>query len=137
MLNLPKIFETVIYADDLDEAKDFYTQVMGLRLLSHNDLMLVFEIKESYLLVFNPSKSSVAGRQVPSHGTYGQGHIAFVITEAEQKTWRSRLAEASIEIESEVCWDNGARGTSIYFRDPAGNSIELAPPSLWSYLKNP
>ena len=137
MLNLPKIFETVIYADDLDAAKDFYTQVMGLHLLSHNDLMLVFEIKESYLLVFNPSKSSVGGRQVPSHGTHGQGHIAFVITEAEQKTWRSRLAEADIEIESEVSWDNGARGTSIYFRDPAGNSIELAPPNLWSYLKNP
>ncbi len=29
----------------------------------------------------------------------------------------------------EVNWDQG--GTSLYFRDPAGNSIELAPPTLW------
>ena len=137
MPSLLKIFETVLYADDLDAAKVFYAHVMGLRLLSQNDLMLVFELDESYLLIFNPDKSSVAGRQVPSHGTRSRGHIAFVITENERETWRTRLADAGIEIESEVCWDDGARGTSIYFRDPAGNLIELAPPNLWTYLKNP
>jgi catechol-2,3-dioxygenase len=137
MPNSIKIYETVLYANDLDAAKTFYTQVMGLRLLSQNELMLVLSIDESYLLIFNPDKSSVLGRQVPSHGTRGQGHIAFVITEDERGPWKTRLAEADIEIESEVQWDNGARGTSIYFRDPAGNSIELAPPNLWTYLKNP
>jgi len=132
-----KIFETVLYSDNLDAAKTFYSRVMGLRLLSQNDLMLVFSIDESYLLIFNPDKSEVAGRLVPSHAARGQGHIAFTITEDEKKTWRARLADAGIEIESEVRWDDGARGTSIYFRDPAGNSIELAPPNLWTYLKNP
>ena len=29
-----------------------------------------------------------------------------------------------------VTWPNGAR--SIYFRDPAGNSLECAEPGLWS-----
>ncbi len=137
MPNMLKIFETVLYSDNLDAAKTFYSQVMGLRLLSQNDLMLVFSIDESYLLIFNPDKSEVAGRLVPSHAARGQGHIAFTITEDEKKTWRARLADAGIEIESEVRWDDGARGTSIYFRDPAGNSIELAPPNLWTYLKNP
>ncbi len=136
MPNILKIFETVLYSDNLDAAKTFYSQVMGLRLLSQNDLMLVFSIDESYLLIFNPAKSEVAGRLVPSHAARGQGHIAFTITEDEKKTWRARLADAGIEIESEVRWDDGARGTSIYFRDPAGNSIELAPPNLWTYLKN-
>ena len=137
MPNSLKIYETVLYANNLDAAKTFYTQVIGLRLLSQNDLMLVFELNESYLLIFNPDKSSVVGRQVPSHGTRGHGHIAFVITDNERETWRTRLADAGIEIESEVCWVDGAHGTSIYFRDPAGNSIELAPPNLWTYLKNP
>ena len=136
MPNMLKIFETVLYSDNLDAAKTFYSQVMGLRLLSQNDLMLVFSIDESDLLIFNPDKSEVAGRLVPSHAARGQGHIAFTITEDEKKTWRARLADAGIEIESEVRWDDGARGTSIYFRDPAGNSIELAPPNLWTYLKN-
>ncbi|MGY8747155.1 MAG: VOC family protein [Pirellulales bacterium] len=133
MPNSIKIYETVLYANDLDAAKTFYTQVMELRLLSQNELMLVLSIDESYLLIFNPDKSLVLGRQVPSHGTSGQGHIAFVISEDERDPWKTRLAEADIEIESEIQWDNGARGTSIYFRDPAGNSIELAPPNLWTY----
>ena len=32
-------------------------------------------------------------------------------------------------IESEVNWDRG--GTSIYFRDPEGHSVELATPGVW------
>ncbi|MDQ3546548.1 MAG: glyoxalase/bleomycin resistance/extradiol dioxygenase family protein, partial [Verrucomicrobiota bacterium] len=43
--------------------------------------------------------------------------------------WRERLQEAGVAIESEVEWPEGGR--SLYFRDPAGNSVELAPPTLW------
>ena len=32
-------------------------------------------------------------------------------------------------IEADFRWPNGAR--SIYVRDPAGNSIELADPAIW------
>jgi hypothetical protein len=39
------------------------------------------------------------------------------------------LRQAAIPIEREVEWEEG--GHSIYFRDPAGNVVELAPPSLW------
>jgi catechol 2,3-dioxygenase-like lactoylglutathione lyase family enzyme len=34
-----------------------------------------------------------------------------------------------IEIEADFRWPNGAR--SLYFRDPAGNSVELADPAIW------
>jgi catechol 2,3-dioxygenase-like lactoylglutathione lyase family enzyme len=34
-----------------------------------------------------------------------------------------------ITIEAEVTWPNGGR--SLYFRDPAGNSLEIASPSIW------
>jgi hypothetical protein len=37
-----------------------------------------------------------------------------------------------VEIEREVDWDEG--GTSLYVRDPAGNSVELAPPTIWGGL---
>jgi catechol 2,3-dioxygenase-like lactoylglutathione lyase family enzyme len=40
------------------------------------------------------------------------------------------LRKAGVSIEREVDWDEGGR--SIYFRDPAGNVVELAPPTLWS-----
>jgi catechol 2,3-dioxygenase-like lactoylglutathione lyase family enzyme len=35
-----------------------------------------------------------------------------------------------IAIESKVQWELG--GQSLYFRDPDGNSLELATPGLWS-----
>lgn len=137
MVQAQQIYETVLYADDLAAAADFYRDVMGLPLLSQNSLMLVFGVGENYLLVFDPERSSVPGRAVPSHGTTGSGHVAFRTPPEELPDWRKRLAEAHIEIETEVDWADGARGRSIYFRDPAGNSVELAPPILWSYLHNP
>ena len=39
------------------------------------------------------------------------------------------LAEQRVAIEREVDWPGG--GFSLYFRDPAGNSLELATPRLW------
>ncbi|MCB1424836.1 MAG: glyoxalase/bleomycin resistance/extradiol dioxygenase family protein, partial [Notoacmeibacter sp.] len=43
--------------------------------------------------------------------------------------WRAHLQDHGIGIEADFRWPNGAR--SIYFRDPAGNSIEFAEPSIW------
>ena len=128
-----EVLETVIYADDLDVAAEFYGQKLGLELLSKNELMLVMRAGKAYLLVLDASKSSVPGRLVPSHGMSGAGHVAFVADEGEREEWKVRLANAEIDIESIVEWDGG-RGDSIYVRDPAGNSVEFAPPGLWSYL---
>ena len=96
--------------------------------------MLVLGVGDNYLLIFDPRKSSVPGRDVPSHGTQGEGHIAFTAEDHELPAWREHLASCDIPIESEVSWANGERGTSIYVRDPGGNSVELAPPVLWSHL---
>lgn len=127
------VLETVIYAEDLDAAAEFYGDKLGLKLLSQNELMLVLAVGEAYLLIFDASKSSVPGRLVPSHGAAGAGHVAFVADDDERQEWKVKLANAQIEIESIVEWDKG-RGYSIYVRDPAGNSVEFAPPGLWSYL---
>jgi catechol 2,3-dioxygenase-like lactoylglutathione lyase family enzyme len=43
--------------------------------------------------------------------------------------WREHLAQAGVAIEKDVNW--GGSSQSIYFRDPAGNSLELATPTLW------
>ena len=134
MQQLERVYETVLYADDLESAAEFYTKVMRLKLLSQTELMLVLSIGENYLLIFDPLKSSLPGRLVPSHGCEGQGHVAFAVAEPELQAWRMHFAEHGVEVEKEVEWDSGRRGRSIYVRDPAGNSVELAPPILWSYL---
>jgi hypothetical protein len=44
--------------------------------------------------------------------------------EAQIDPWRDHLGREGIAIEAEVAWPEG--GHSIYFRDPSGNSVELA-----------
>lgn len=134
MIAANRIYETVLYAEDLSAAAKFYVEGLGLRLLRQSELMLVLAVDNNYLLIFDAKRSALSGRAVPSHGMTGNGHIAFVAEASELPAWRDRLAGAGIEIEAEVDWDDGRRGRSIYVRDPAGNSVELAPPILWSYL---
>ena len=70
---------------------------------------------------------------MPPHGAAGPGHMAFAATEAELDAWKERLASAGITVEQEHRWPGGGR--SLYLRDPAGNSVELATPAVWGILE--
>ena len=130
-----RIFESVLYADDLPAAERFYRDVLGLEVISSDELMLTFRCSGGVLLVFNPARSARSGRGIPSHGTSGAGHLAFVATDEEREAWKQRLIDAGVSIEAEIDWKQGGR--SLYFRDPAGNSIEFAPATLWGDLLQP
>lgn len=86
------------------------------------------------VLLFVPEHTSsvpghVNGALIPLHGSRGAGHVAFAVHEADLIAWKERFDAAGIPIESEVQWPSGGR--SLYVRDPAGNSVELATPNLW------
>jgi catechol 2,3-dioxygenase-like lactoylglutathione lyase family enzyme len=81
------------------------------------------------LLIFDPSRASLPGRPVPSHGATGAGHVAFSIEDGTLEAWTEALRGRGIEIEQEKEWQRGGR--SIYVRDPAGNSVELVDGDLW------
>ena len=124
-----RIFETVLYAEDLAAAERFYQEALGLESLGRSALSVVLRCGDGVLLIFDPRKSGVPGRGVPSHGAAGAGHVAFPAKPDDLPAWRDQLRRAGVSIEREVDWDEGGR--SIYFRDPAGNSVELAPPTIW------
>ncbi len=128
-MRVDRIFETVLYAEDLAAAERFYHETLGLEVLQRSALVVVFRCGQGVLLVFDPRRSSVPGRDVPSHGTTDAGHVAFAAKPEDLPAWREQLQRAGVPIEQEVQWDEG--GTSMYFRDPANNSVELAPPTLW------
>jgi catechol 2,3-dioxygenase-like lactoylglutathione lyase family enzyme len=86
-------------------------------------------MKEQMLLVFNPAVTLSGQEETPPHGVKGDGHLAFAVTEPELTGWRKRLGEFKVEIEKEMTWPSG--GKSIYFRDPAGNSLEFATSKIW------
>ena len=131
------ILETVLYATDLDAVEGFYRDVLGLEPFAKvSGRHLFYRCGIQVLLIFNPEATrqpSTAGIPVPTHGAEGEGHLCFRATAAEIDAWQDRLTANGIAIEMDFEWPQGGR--SIYFRDPAGNSIEFAEPRIWGYDK--
>lgn len=130
------VYETVLYAEDLDAAEAFYRDIVGLRPISrHSDRGMTFRVDESsVLLVFDPRLTVLPHATVPSHGAVGAGHVAFRVEPGTLATWRERAVSAGVEIEREVDWPGprgGGGASSFYVRDPAGNSVEFADGEIW------
>ncbi|HEX6748360.1 MAG TPA: VOC family protein [Longimicrobium sp.] len=124
-----EILETCLYAEDLDAAERFYTEVLGLeRIARVEGRHVFFRCGGRVFLVFDP-RETAAGGFIPGHGAAGAGHACFAAAAGELEGWRAHLRARGVEIEQEKEWPGGGR--SIYFRDPAGNSIELGTPSIW------
>jgi len=129
------ILEASLYVDDLDAADEFYGHILGLeRIQRIGNRHVFFRCGTSVLLLFNAEEtekpSSNPRLPVPPHGARGPGHVCFAQPRKDLLRMRERLREAGTEIEAEFDWPSGAR--SIYFRDPAGNSVEIAEPHLWT-----
>ena len=128
------VLEAAVYVDDLDRAGDFYGGLLGLgEILRVDGRHVFFRCGSTVLLCFiaeaTRQPSTNPDLPVPSHGATGAGHVCFAAERAALDAWRTRLESQGIGIEADFEWPNGAR--SIYVRDPAGNSVELAETRLW------
>jgi catechol 2,3-dioxygenase-like lactoylglutathione lyase family enzyme len=130
MSDILTVVETAVYADDLDRAEAFYRDVLGLALLrKESGRHVFFRVgTASVLLIFNP-ETTLRGDVLPAHGSRGPGHFALGIPTEALDGWRDRLTRHGVAIEQEVTWPGGGR--SLYFRDPAGNAVELVTPGVW------
>jgi catechol 2,3-dioxygenase-like lactoylglutathione lyase family enzyme len=129
-LYLEGVLETCLYVDDLAIAELFYGQTLGLEFVSRQERRHVFfRIGSGMLLIFDPLQSAAPDSALPRHGTTGSGHVAFAVNQRDLAAWQTRLHEAGVVIEQIVEWPSGSR--SCYFRDPAGNSLELTSPAIW------
>jgi catechol 2,3-dioxygenase-like lactoylglutathione lyase family enzyme len=127
-----RVYETVVYASDVDRTTAFYRDVLHLRQIDGPDqYSAALRLgDDSVLLIFDPTRASTPGRLVPAHGAVGAGHIAFAVGPGALSAWRRRLSELGVELEQEQTW--GDDGASLYFRDPAGNSVELVEGEIWA-----
>jgi catechol 2,3-dioxygenase-like lactoylglutathione lyase family enzyme len=135
MVLSPKaVLETSLYITDLERAMAFYEGVLGLRRIDDGyfaggrGTALQVGQGPSVLLLFRADMTRLGG-ELLAHGTTGAGHVAFRVEPEELPSWRERLHEHDVAIEKEFCFGNQA--PSIYFRDPDGNSLELAVSSIW------
>lgn len=129
-MRLRQVLETCLCVDDLGKAELFYRDVLGLELYDRQEGRHVFfRCGQQMFLLFDPRASSQADAKVPPHGTSGPGHVCFAAREDELPLWQSQLESRGIGIEAIVEWPEGGR--SLYFRDPAGNCLEIATPRIW------
>lgn len=129
------VLEAALYVDDLDAAQAFYGGVLGLEQIARvGNRHVFFRCGSTILLLFNPAETVKPTKNlklpVPPHGATGAGHVCFALDGDGLTALQAHLVEHGVSIEADFLWPNGAR--SIYFRDPAGNSVEYAEPRLWS-----
>jgi catechol 2,3-dioxygenase-like lactoylglutathione lyase family enzyme len=129
------ILETSLYVANLDRSRAFYEALFGFTPFFHDERMCAMEIpNEQVLLLFRHGMTDQPapapnGAMIPPHHGSGALHLAFAIPWGEAAAWQTHLAAHDIALESSVVWPAG--GTSLYFRDPDGHSLEVATPGLW------
>lgn len=129
-MRVDRVLETCLYVDDLEAAEAFYRDVLGLEPVAKSEGRHVFfRCGQGMFLLFNPEQTVIKTGKAPTHGAHGQGHVAFAMDMSEVDGWRSYLESMDVEIETDVTWPGGGR--SLYFRDPAGNSLEVTTLETW------
>ena len=127
--------EAALYVADLERARTFYREVVGLVETAVFDDAAFLQIGvDATLILFQIDALETRVSVIPAHGSRGRGHVALAIGPNEMASWRERLQAHSIEVEHEQDWPLGTH--SLYFRDPDDNSLELIDnthyPQLWA-----
>jgi catechol 2,3-dioxygenase-like lactoylglutathione lyase family enzyme len=125
------VLETSLYASDLEAARFFYGTVLNLPVVfDEPDRHLSFRCGRGILHVFVASVTRET-ESLPAHGADGAAHAALAVPYDQMEAWRDRFDDYDVPIENTASWPHHEHAVSLYVRDPAGNSIELATPELW------
>jgi catechol 2,3-dioxygenase-like lactoylglutathione lyase family enzyme len=128
------VLETSLYVDDIERARAFYQRLFGFETFFCDQRMCAMGVPGGQvLLLFHRGHTNTpapaAGGFIPPHHGDGPLHLCFAIPWRELATWEAHLRSHDIAVESRLTWPAG--GTSLYFRDPDNNSLEVATPGLW------
>ena len=124
------VLETVLYHDGRvrEAVRRFYGEVLGLPLVAGWDDGLAFRVGAGVLLLFDRQRLAERSGPIADHGARGPGHACVQAAAGEYERWREQLASDGIEIVHDHNW---GRGRSFYFKDPAGNMLEIADSDFW------
>lgn len=129
-MNFTQIKETCLYVHDLEQAKKFYHEALGLPIIDYRPSQHLFlKAGTSVLLLFNPqdSKTKISP---PAHFGGGKQHFAFEVEHENYESVRTEIISKGIAIIEEVTWKSGK--ASFYFNDPEGNVLEIVPDTgIW------
>ena len=125
---LSRVLETVLYFTDQERTEHFYSEMLGMRLLSKQPGRSLFmRAGDSVFLLFH-AETTLKGGSLPPHGTTGPAHTCFLAAPDEYEGWKEFLKSRGVPLLQEVRW---SRGLSFYFHDPDGNLLEIANADIW------
>lgn len=127
--------ESSLYVADLDRSHDFYQHVFGFETLLREERMVGLAVPGGSVLPLfrkggSVKPSQMQGGVIPPHDGRGTMRLCFAVPLAELGAWERHLAALGVPVESQVAQSFG--GTSLYFHDPDGHSLEVAGPRLWA-----
>jgi catechol 2,3-dioxygenase len=119
---IQRVGHVVIKMRDLDAAKRFYRDILGMKITDEREGFGVFFRFHDYhhdIAVFKVAEDAVA----PQTNQVGLAHIALVADSLDTvKAMYRRLKEHNVPIVRTV--DHGIT-RSVYFKDPEGNELEI------------
>jgi catechol 2,3-dioxygenase-like lactoylglutathione lyase family enzyme len=130
-----RILESSLYVGSLEHSAEFYRRVFGLEVMLRDERMCALALPgRQVLLLFRRGGSTQPSETpfgiIPPHDASGSQHLYFSITHETFVPWRNHLRSLDIIIDSELVQPHG--GSSLYFRDPDGHSIEVGTAGLWT-----
>jgi catechol 2,3-dioxygenase-like lactoylglutathione lyase family enzyme len=110
---------------DLERAERFYTEVLGLTVVTRMGDQVLLECGGQNLALFAVARAPLAPAERAARiaSPLGKGHHAFLVSNADFSLARERLAAAGVETASRpIDWGDH---DCLYFLDVDGNLLEV------------
>ncbi len=135
-MKLGGLLEVALYHDDGDEQAmaEMYGGVLGLERVAAWPDGAAYRLGEAVVLLFVRERLAERDGPIADHGSAGPGHVCFTVPPGTYEAWLRHVAGVA-EITHEHEWTGGRK--SFYFRDPAGNLLEVADGDLWPTRPEP
>jgi catechol 2,3-dioxygenase-like lactoylglutathione lyase family enzyme len=123
-MKLERLDHFGIEVSDLSQAERFYTDVLGLSVVTHLGDQVLLDCGGQNLALFHVARPPIlpAERQARISHPLGRGHHAFRVSRADFAAAKERFTEAGVESARPINWGDH---DCLYFLDPDGNLLEI------------
>ena len=123
-MKLQRLDHFGLEVSDLRRAEAFYTQVLGLSVVTRMGDQVLMDCGGQNLALFEVARAplSPAEREALIRHPLGKGHHAFRVNRADFSNARTRLATAGVETAAPIDWGDH---DCMYFLDLDGNLLEI------------
>jgi catechol 2,3-dioxygenase-like lactoylglutathione lyase family enzyme len=123
-LKLERLDHFGIEVNELERAERFYTEVLGLKVVTHLGDQVLLDCGGQNLALFEVKRPplSLSERRTKIDHPLGKGHHAFRVSRDDFAAAIARLTTAGVETAKPIDWGDH---DCLYFLDPDGNLLEV------------